>query len=44
MTVHRDTFRAPDGYELATYRWEPEGEPRAILQLVHGMAEHMMAR
>ena len=42
MTVHRDTFRAPDGYELATYRWEPEGEPRAILQLVHGMAEHMM--
>ena len=42
MTVHRDTFRASDGYELATYRWEPEESPRAILQLVHGMAEHLM--
>ena len=22
------------------YRWLPEGEPRALLQIVHGMAEH----
>ncbi|MBO7184399.1 MAG: lysophospholipase [Oscillospiraceae bacterium] len=22
------------------YRWEPEGKPRAVLQIVHGIAEH----
>ncbi len=36
----RGTHRTEDGYRLATYRWDPAGEPRAILQIVHGMAEH----
>jgi alpha-beta hydrolase superfamily lysophospholipase len=36
----RGTHRSSDGYELATYRWAPEGEPKALLQIVHGMAEH----
>jgi len=36
----RGTHRTRDGYELATYRWTPDGEPRALLQIVHGMAEH----
>lgn len=42
MSEHfeRGTHRTEDGYELATYRWAPAGEPRALLQLVHGMAEH----
>lgn len=34
------TLEVP-GATLSTVRWEPEGEPRAILQLVHGMAEHI---
>lgn len=32
--------RAHDGTELTTYEWAPEGEPRAALQIIHGMAEH----
>jgi alpha-beta hydrolase superfamily lysophospholipase len=39
-TFQRSSWRAADGFDLATYRWEPEGEPRALLQIVHGMAEH----
>lgn len=31
---------APDGTPLSIYRWDPEGEPRAILHIAHGMAEH----
>lgn len=29
------------GCELETRTWLPEGTPRAIIQLVHGMAEHI---
>lgn len=31
---------ATDGTSLHTYRWLPEGPPRAIVQIVHGVAEH----
>ncbi len=31
---------ANDGTSLHTYRWLPDGPPRAIVQLAHGMAEH----
>ena len=31
---------AADGTPLHTYRWLPDGRPRAIVQVVHGMAEH----
>lgn len=31
---------ATDGATLHTYRWLPDGPPRAIVQVVHGMAEH----
>lgn len=31
---------ASDGIPLALHAWEPEGSPRAVIQLVHGMAEH----
>lgn len=27
---------------IHAYRWEPEGKPIAIVQLVHGIAEHML--
>jgi alpha-beta hydrolase superfamily lysophospholipase len=31
---------APGGVELFVYRWLPQGPPRAIVQIVHGLAEH----
>ncbi|HZP12475.1 MAG TPA: alpha/beta hydrolase [Nevskiaceae bacterium] len=31
---------APNGPALHTHRWLPEGDPRATLLIVHGMAEH----
>src|ERR1700733_9130768 len=36
------SFRYPsaDGTEIAAYRWDPAGEPRAAVQLTHGMGEH----
>lgn len=29
-----------DGIALQTYRWAPDGKPRAVVQLQHGLAEH----
>jgi alpha-beta hydrolase superfamily lysophospholipase len=36
------SFRYPssDGAEIVAYRWDPAGEPRAAVQLTHGMGEH----
>ncbi|MEX2207305.1 MAG: alpha/beta hydrolase [Myxococcota bacterium] len=31
---------APDGVELFIHHWQPDGETRATLQIVHGMGEH----
>jgi alpha-beta hydrolase superfamily lysophospholipase len=31
---------SPDGTTLAVYRWDPEGAPRAVVHVSHGMAEH----
>jgi alpha-beta hydrolase superfamily lysophospholipase len=33
-------FRAEDGARLLGRRWLPEGRPRAIVQIAHGLAEH----
>jgi alpha-beta hydrolase superfamily lysophospholipase len=31
----------PDGYAVHTFLWTPDaGEPRAVLQVIHGMSEH----
>lgn len=35
------TFISTAGCALDTRLWKPEGEPRGIVQLVHGMAEHI---
>jgi alpha-beta hydrolase superfamily lysophospholipase len=37
-----DTFLlpVPDGTSIFVYRWLPDGEPRAAVQIAHGMAEH----
>jgi alpha-beta hydrolase superfamily lysophospholipase len=34
------SYRSADGTEIAAYRWDPAGEPRAAVQLTHGMGEH----
>ncbi|MFX1364630.1 MAG: alpha/beta hydrolase [Promethearchaeota archaeon] len=34
------TFTDQDGIEIFVYKWEPETEHKAIVQMVHGLAEH----
>lgn len=34
------TFDGTDGAALAGYRWLPEGRPRGVVQVAHGMGEH----
>ena len=34
------TVTTPDGTSLYTHRWLPDGDPRAVVQVLHGMAEH----
>ena len=34
------TLETPDGVSLFVFRWLPEKPPRAIVQIVHGLAEH----
>lgn len=40
--MRSSTFRhkARDGAELHVYRWLPDDEPHAVLQIAHGLAEH----
>ncbi len=34
------TLTTPDGTEVFVNRWLPDGPPRAIVQIAHGLAEH----
>ncbi len=34
-------FESVSGIALHGCRWEPEGEPKAVVQFVHGIAEHV---
>ena len=34
------TFKDHDGIEIFVYKWEPESEPKAAVQILHGLAEH----
>ena len=39
------SYTSADGTQIATYRWDPAGEPRALrgaVQLTHGMGEHVV--
>ena len=31
-----------DGMPVAVYKWTPEQEPKAVIHVVHGMAEHAL--
>ena len=33
-------FKDQDDFEINVYKWEPESQPKAAVQIVHGMAEH----
>jgi alpha-beta hydrolase superfamily lysophospholipase len=34
------SYKSADGTKIAAYRWDPEEQPRAAVQLTHGMGEH----
>jgi len=39
--VQKETFfESHDGTKLFLYRWSPEGQIKAVLHILHGMAEH----
>jgi alpha-beta hydrolase superfamily lysophospholipase len=40
--MHESTVQVPtrDGITLQVWRWAPEGEPRAVVQIHHGLGEH----
>jgi alpha-beta hydrolase superfamily lysophospholipase len=41
--VHNETyFESFDGTKLFLYRWMPEVQPKAVLHIVHGMAEYAL--
>jgi alpha-beta hydrolase superfamily lysophospholipase len=41
MTYTAGTFTSPvDDTALATYAWGDVGEPRSVVQVAHGLAEH----
>jgi alpha-beta hydrolase superfamily lysophospholipase len=37
---HTFRYASSDGAQITAYRWDPAGEPRAVIQLTHGMGEH----
>ena len=40
MPLSSFSYVSADGFKIAAYRWDPAGEPRAAIQLTHGMGEH----
>lgn len=42
MNKKEFSYRSADGVtEIFATKWEPDGEPKAILQIVHGMVEYI---
>ncbi|MDR2729317.1 MAG: lysophospholipase [Treponema sp.] len=42
MTLNEVYFDSYDGTRLFIYRWSPDSPPAAVLNIVHGMAEHAL--
>jgi alpha-beta hydrolase superfamily lysophospholipase len=40
MKTSTFTFKDQDNIDIFVYRWEPEINPKAIVQFIHGLAEH----
>ena len=40
MPASELSYKSADGTKIVAYRWDPEGKPRAAVQLTHGMGEH----
>ena len=40
MPTSELSYKSADGTKIVAYRWDPEDEPRAAVQLTHGMGEH----
>jgi len=40
MQSSTQSVTAPDGTPIFVRRWTPDGPPKAVVQIVHGMAEH----
>ncbi len=40
MPTSSFTVPSADGTQIAAYRWDPAGPPRAVVQITHGMGEH----
>ena len=41
MKIERFSFSGTAGNALEAYIWSPDSEPKVILQVTHGMTEHM---
>jgi len=42
MVQNENYFDSHDGTKLYLYKWSPEQSPKAVLHIVHGMAEHAL--
>jgi alpha-beta hydrolase superfamily lysophospholipase len=42
MVQNETYFESHDGTKLFLYRWAPETPPKAVLHILHGMAEHAL--
>jgi alpha-beta hydrolase superfamily lysophospholipase len=40
-TMAEFRFNGRDGFPIAGYRWEPDGAPRGVVQITHGVGEHL---
>jgi alpha-beta hydrolase superfamily lysophospholipase len=40
--MSRFSYPGRDGVEIHAYRWDPDGPPRGVVQLTHGMGEHLL--
>ena len=42
QTTTRVDFPSEGGVTVAAYRWDPDGQPKGIVQLAHGMGEYAL--